>query len=293
MVKRSVRISPATVIKFTLTFLLVILYVAAATPEFGAKESRNCDFCHVEGDYSQLNERGIYYLQNNYSFEGYVEEEEEASGGAGLYKKYCKGCHGEVPEEFRYKDVNEAVIDAIKSGRMPPWGIDEELSEDDIRELASYIGDWCNLCHKRIETNFTPRELVNAPPNHRFKLEHGNFWCFACHNPENRDTFLLVNGSAIPFNKSPELCRQCHAVIYKDWKMRIHGRWVGNISNPTPDVICVDCHNPHDVNPAFKPITPEKPPEKPPSPPIPISFQYFATAIMAFSLVLMLYSARK
>ncbi len=48
MVKRSVRISPVAAIKFTLTFLFVILYVAAATPEFGAKESRNCDFCHVE-----------------------------------------------------------------------------------------------------------------------------------------------------------------------------------------------------------------------------------------------------
>ncbi len=155
-------------------------------------------------------------------------------------------------------------------------------------------GGRCNVCHAQFAPNPVPRELSGAPttPNHRFELKHGDgrFWCLTCHNPVNRDTLRLFNGTEIPFESSPLLCGQCHGPIYEDWKDRIHGRWVGNISNPTPDVVCTDCHNPHD--PSFKPITPEKPPEKPPEPwnEIP-NYPIYAFLVLALSVLLALYAA--
>ncbi len=271
---------------------LSLVQAVSATPEVGLTGSKNCNLCHVEGDFSVLNERGKYFLEHGYSFEGYPDGVRTEMKGEELYNKYCKSCHGDVDPSFKFSGINDAVVDAIKSGRMPPrWVKVEKLSEEDITYLAHYVGNWCNLCHEKIQTDLTPRELSNAPENHIFELEHGNFWCFACHNPENRDTFILVNGSEPSFKEMPVLCSQCHGVTYKDWKNQIHGRWVGNISNAAPDATCTDCHNPHDVNPAFEPIKPEKPPEKPPVSKMPENYRIYTLVVIMSSLILVLYSA--
>ena len=111
----------------------------SATPEYGAKESRNCPFCHVSGDYTRLNERGRYYLQHNYSFEGYVEKPRETkSRGEEIYVQYCEGCHGKKGENFNIAGNGAAAVDAVKSGRMPP-GSPLSLSEEELNQLASYI----------------------------------------------------------------------------------------------------------------------------------------------------------
>ncbi len=118
---------------------LLFLLPASATPEYGAKESRNCPFCHVSGDYTRLNERGRYYLQHNYSFEGFVEKPRVTkSRGEEIYAQYCEGCHGEKGENFNIAGNGAAAKDAVKSGRMPP-GSPLSLSEDELNELASYI----------------------------------------------------------------------------------------------------------------------------------------------------------
>ncbi len=154
-------------------------------------------------------------------------------------------------------------------------------------------GGRCNVCHAQFKPNPTPRDLSAAPrePNHRFEFNHGGgrFWCLTCHNPVDRDTLRLFNGSEIPFEEAPLLCSQCHGVIYEEWKEHIHGRWVGSIENPEPDVICTDCHNPHD--PEFKPIEPEKPPEKPPASKEIPNYPVYSFIVLALSLLLAVYAA--
>jgi cytochrome c553 len=119
--------------------LFLVVYVVSATPEYGAKESRNCPFCHVSGDYTRLNERGKYYLQHNYSFEGFIEKPREIkSKGEELYVEYCEGCHGKKGENFNIAGQGSAAKDAIENGRMPP-GTKLDLSENDLNELVAYI----------------------------------------------------------------------------------------------------------------------------------------------------------
>jgi cytochrome c553 len=123
----------------SILILLPLSFPANATPEYGAKESRNCPFCHVSGDYTRLNERGRYYLQHNYSFEGYVEKPREVeSRGEEIYVQYCEGCHGKKGENFNIAGNGAAAVDAVKSGRMPP-GSPLSLSEEELSQLASYI----------------------------------------------------------------------------------------------------------------------------------------------------------
>ncbi len=290
-ITKRIRIRKGIMVLTAVMCLLLFSGVSATSGNEPAK-GRDCNLCHMEGDLSKLNERGRYFLKNDYTFEGYPGEVKDNIRGEELYNKYCRSCHGDVDPSFRYSGINDAVVDAIKSGRMPPrWVKVEELSDKDVTDLAHYVGNWCNLCHEKIQTDLTPRELSNAPENHQFSLEHGNFWCFACHNPENRDSFILINGSRPSFREIPVLCSQCHGVTYKDWKNRIHGRWVGNISSAVPDAICTDCHNPHDVNPAFEPIKPEKPPEKPPVSKMPENYRIYTIAVIMSSLILVIYSA--
>lgn len=134
-------VAAVSVVSGILIFLPLILLPApvSAIPEYGAKESRNCPFCHVPGDYTRLNERGRYYLQHNYSFEGYVEKPRETkSRGEEIYVQYCEGCHGKKGENFNIGGNGAAAVEAVKSGRMPPGSL-LSLSEQELKQLASYI----------------------------------------------------------------------------------------------------------------------------------------------------------
>ncbi len=272
---------------FTIFTLLILLpHTTLATPEFGKKESRNCDYCHISGDYTKLNSRGEYYLKHNFSFEGYKEKIEKGEGiGEKLYMRYCQGCHGEVNDYFKNKEINEEVISVIKSGKMPP-NIKLDLNDTEIKALAKYVGYWCNLCHGKMLPNPEEREI--HAEGHPSSLKHGEFWCLNCHNLNDRDYLKLINGKLIPFNQSPELCGECHGQVYNEWKEEIHGRWVGSINNPIADVICVDCHNPH--SPKFSPIEPMPTPQEKLLSFEPANYRNIAIAVVAISVLLMAYA---
>ena len=131
------------------------------------------------------------------------------------------------------------------------------------KEEKKVLGGECTVCHAQLEPNPEPRVLEGGPPNHRFEFKHGRgrFWCFACHDPVNRDKLRLLNGTTIDLEDYILVCAQCHEVLYYDWQDRLHGKWVGSWQNGKPEKGCIDCHYQHD--PAFRPIQPEKPPEKP------------------------------
>ena len=163
------------------------------------------------------------------------------------------------------------------------------------REVRKVLGGECTVCHAQLKPNPKPRSLEGGPtsPNHRFELKHGGgqFWCFACHDPTNRDKLRLVDGTTIDFEDSILLCSQCHAVVYDDWKKRIHGKWMGSWKEGKPAEICVDCHNPHD--PVFGKLVPEPAPEKPPSSPTFENYNIYALLVLLASLALAIFSVWK
>jgi len=86
-------------------------------------------------------------------------------------------------------------------------------------------------------------------------------WCLDCHNPDDRDKLRLANGDLVSFEKSYNLCGQCHGTIFRDWKAGIHGKRTGEWNGKKLYRLCVHCHNPH--SPGFKPIKPLPPPNNP------------------------------
>ncbi len=53
-------------------FLLITPSLTSARPEYAAKESRNCPYCHARDGPPQLNELGVYYGTHNHSVLGFV-----------------------------------------------------------------------------------------------------------------------------------------------------------------------------------------------------------------------------
>ena len=108
--------------------------------------------------------------------------------------------------------------------------------------------------------NLKPRILSRMHLN--IKLQHGEFqWCLNCHATDERNYLKLINGDIISFEESYRLCGQCHGLIYRDWKLGIHGRRVGKWNGKKLYLLCVHCHDPH--SPKFRKIIPKDPPRRP------------------------------
>jgi mono/diheme cytochrome c family protein len=85
----------------------------------------------------------------------------DSANGAGLYKRYCRGCHGEdgrggahtfmphvgnltrkdyiefVPDSFLYQVIAEGGEAVGKNAYMPAW--DGTLTADEIKDVIAYI----------------------------------------------------------------------------------------------------------------------------------------------------------
>ena len=133
--------------------------------------------------------------------------------------------------------------------------------------------------------------------SHPKTLDHGDYWCLECHATTEREYLVLENGTELQYSpeNSSRMCQQCHANLYSDWQDHIHGRWVGNWSDPEPGQYCVDCHDPHDTHPAFHQIDAEPAPA-PPAPKsqtqglLPPNFGFIAGVAVAGSVALIGYA---
>lgn len=67
------------ILLIAIMFLLYAPLLTSAKPEYSAKESRNCPYCHTRDGPPQLNEAGVYYGTHNHSLEGYVPSPEVTS----------------------------------------------------------------------------------------------------------------------------------------------------------------------------------------------------------------------
>jgi hypothetical protein len=112
----------------------------------------------------------------------------------------------------------------------------------------------CSSCHADMKDR-TRRELAFHEEQQKvFDHDAEHRWCLDCHDYENRDVLRLASGAPVPFTESYRLCGQCHGDKYRDWRVGVHGKRVGQWDGEKTYLLCVNCHNPH--SPAFKGVTP-------------------------------------
>ena len=121
----------------------------------------------------------------------------------------------------------------------------------------------CTECHveKDLPTNRTRRTLVDAHDDIVLKHDESNRWCLDCHDAGDRDRLHLASGEAVPFEESYRVCGQCHGEKYRDWRVGVHGRRIGQWNGAKEYLLCVHCHNPH--QPRFKALAPKPAPLPP------------------------------
>ena len=121
----------------------------------------------------------------------------------------------------------------------------------------------CSDCHseENLPVNRTKRTLVDAHDDIVLKHDEEHRWCLDCHDATNRDVLHLASGEPVPFAESYRLCGQCHGEKYRDWRVGVHGRRVGQWNGAKQYLLCVHCHNPH--QPRYKPMAPKPAPLRP------------------------------
>lgn len=107
----------------------------------------------------------------------------------------------------------------------------------------------CNECHaSRKVKNFDPSAKLSHA---QVKLQHGDsktMNCTTCHSTENRNLLKSITKKNIDFDRSYNLCAQCHFKEKRDWLGGAHGKrlkfWAGDrlVKN------CTSCHDPHKPN---------------------------------------------
>ena len=135
----------------------------------------------------------------------------------------------------------------------------QACDRSDVRGVSSGLEKSNSLLDKYIrKPDPKPRTLIKMHRN--INLRHAKWhWCLNCHDKDERNYLHLITGEKIPFEKSYRLCGQCHGIIYRDWKIGIHGRRVGNWNGKKLYLLCSHCHDPHSP----KKLPAEDPPKKP------------------------------
>ena len=124
-----------------------------------------------------------------------------------------------------------------------------------LEKRSSFLGKYIRLPDPK------PRTLVRMHRN--VNLKHAEWhWCLNCHSTYERNYLKLMTGEEISFEESYRLCGQCHGTIYRDWKLGIHGRRVGQWDGKKLYLLCAHCHDPH--KPKFRKL-PGMPSPQPPS----------------------------
>ena len=178
-------------------------------------------------------------------------------GGAGQVADDAGGTQAFSPADFPDIEFDRELLpEVVAAGTSDPEGIFR------VRQPLAYEDYFpCTDCHADMEVNRERRELEEMHDD--IVLDHGpkERWCFDCHNPDDRDSLRLANGTLIGFDESYRLCGQCHGTIYRDWRQGIHGRREGYWNGAKSYLLCAHCHNPH--APRFQPIKPLPPPVRP------------------------------
>lgn len=114
----------------------------------------------------------------------------------------------------------------------------------------------CNGCHQIFESSSPAGATLSF--HREIDLNHGlNNRCVNCHDPHDRESLTLRDGTRIPFVQTPQLCAQCHGTVFRDWERGTHGKTLGSWITNSHDqrrLTCNECHDPH--SPRYEPYTP-------------------------------------
>jgi len=121
----------------------------------------------------------------------------------------------------------------------------------------------CSDCHDQEITNPKVRVLEDDHEARSAEFKHGNLWCLHCHDLKDRDKLHLADGQLVDFDHTWQLCTQCHAQKLLEWRAGVHGKRTGHWWGAKEYLSCIECHNPHVIVPAFKPIDPKPRPLRP------------------------------
>lgn len=115
----------------------------------------------------------------------------------------------------------------------------------------------CMDCHQALPVKSEPRQLY-SPHVREQPHGEGRFWCLSCHDAEDRNQLVLLNGQPVAMDQAYLVCEQCHSPRALDWRHGAHGKRVGTWQGERTIYGCAECHNPHD--PVLVPSPPDPPP---------------------------------
>ncbi|UNY97636.1 cytochrome C [Zhouia spongiae] len=186
---------------------------------------------------------------------------------SGILLQSCKHKEGEYHSindkiEAKSKNYHGTVISSEEfTGDLKTVEITEGSHTFLIPERKSQIKSYaCTECHTKPLDQMHGVDLNDGQKAHwDVKLIHAQentMNCVTCHDGKNTNALKSITGAGIDFNKSYQLCSQCHSKQFEDWKGGAHGKRIGGWAPPRVSMTCVNCHNPH--QPAIQPKWPAR-----------------------------------
>tara|TARA_R110002072_G_scaffold51308_3_gene137630 strand:+ start:535 stop:1125 length:591 start_codon:yes stop_codon:yes gene_type:complete len=125
----------------------------------------------------------------------------------------------------------------------------------------------CSLCHSSREPNPATKATDLDEFHQGLSFAHGTVGCLSCHDARDYDRLHLADGAPLPFERTMDLCGQCHGPQRRDYEHGAHGGmrgyWDLTRGGRTRNH-CTDCHDPHapaypKVRPVFAPVQDNNP----------------------------------
>jgi len=114
----------------------------------------------------------------------------------------------------------------------------------------------CSACHSKNKAQARDGALITHGD---ISIDHGEgeneLACIECHDRQDGNYLVDMEGKKIDFDHSYRLCGQCHFRPKRDWLGGAHGKRVAYWAGERVVMNCTSCHNPH--SPAFKTKMPE------------------------------------
>ncbi len=120
----------------------------------------------------------------------------------------------------------------------------------------------CSLCHSSREPNPANRAELLDDFHQGLSFAHGQVGCLSCHDARDYDRLHLADGTPLTYERTMDLCGQCHGPQRRDYERGAHGGMRGYwdlTRGGRARNHCVDCHDPHapaypKVRPVFTPL---------------------------------------
>ncbi|MDN5202308.1 cytochrome c3 family protein [Fulvivirgaceae bacterium BMA10] len=178
-------------------------------------------------------------------FEACSGSHEEGAGHESLLetikRKEKDSIENDVNLHELMRDVKKVLAEVPESERQ--FYVLERKSE-----LKSFP---CTNCHNvplsSLQSDFAKQQKKKA--HWEIELVHANkdiMDCNTCHDQNDLNSLVLLNGKKVDFDQSFKQCAQCHSTQYNDWLGGAHGKRVLGWADPKVIYNCVNCHVPHE-----------------------------------------------